>query len=197
MRKKVFEVLCLYTQSRSEKERKLLGKELIHLLRSPPVQDDIEGHHDMLMNSLALAIRTLLTFQDLKKTPQELAQILESTQGEVEEALSLLVRLQLVEEIKGRYLSRQKHTNIPDKFYNLGMDQFYRRSFQEAQKAINFPKETRRYRSWYAALTEEEFQTFVPEAEGQLRQQILKRDGDQFSGKRLYQVLFSAVPVSK
>lgn len=178
--KKIFDVLSLYTQSKSDEERKLIGKELIKLLRKMPHQEEIETHHEMLMNPLSMMIRTLLTFKDLKKTPDQLADMLDTPLSEVTDSLEVLQRLGLIELKDGSYVSRQNNLKIPDSFNNLGLETFHKKSFQAAAASMNLPKDTRRFRSWFVALDEEKLLQFISQSENAIREKILFEDSDHF-----------------
>ena len=195
--KKIFEVLCLYSQSRSDNERKVLGKELVKLLKHTPQQEEIVGHHEMMMNPLAVMIRTLLTFKDLQKTAEELATILDVEGSEVEKALKTLLQAGLIESVGESYRSHQSHAKIPDGFNNLGLEEFYKKSFQTAAHSINLPVKSRRFRSWFVAVDEEKLLKLITESEKTIREKVLEEDSDIFEGKRLFQILFAAYPVSK
>lgn len=115
MEKSVFTALCLYTLSRSDEERKALGKDLIQLIRRASVQDELTQHQEMLMNPVTIIIRTLLTFKDLEKTEQNLAAILGVPVSLVVESLELLSKLGLIVPSKdGAYTSTHKNLKIPD-----------------------------------------------------------------------------------
>ncbi|MEK2645825.1 DUF4423 domain-containing protein [Bdellovibrio sp. BCCA] len=151
----------------------------------------------MLMNPVALMIRTLLTFKDYKKTKEQLADTLEVETEKITEALDILRTLGLIEECDGQFTSTHKNIKIPDNFSSMGLEQFYRKSFHQASLSINFPKPSRKHRSWFVALNEEDFNKYTKDTEARIREKTLEMDSDLFENKRLYQVLFAILPVSK
>ncbi|MNT27905.1 hypothetical protein D3C72_1635570 [compost metagenome] len=191
-----FEILCLYSQAKTKEQRRLLGKELIQFLRADALQTETEAHHELMMNPLSMMIRTLLTFKDLKKTAGELASLLEVKESEVHEALEQLLKLKMVEKVGEAYRSTDEHVRIADRFHGMGMDQFYRKSFERASEALDLSKDSRRYRSWFVALKPDEMPALVAEAEGEVRNRFLALDSEEFAGKKLFQVMMATFPVS-
>lgn len=78
----------------------------------------------------------------------------------------------------------------------MGMEDFYRKSFQQAIETIHCTRNSRKYRSWFVAFNEEEFQKITAASELAIREKVLESDTDYFENRRLYQFLMAAIPVS-
>lgn len=193
---KYFLTLIQYTQSKSHEHKDLFGKKLVALLKSELDQLEIKSHYDFLSNPLLPRLQVFLGFRDLDQSPKNLAWLLRVTPDEIKEGLDTLLELKLIEKTDTGYKPLKKSFKVPDGFGDIGLEAFYNKNLEEAQAAIQLPKEERRFKSLFLPLNKTEFEDYLNNMQSFVNEQLFKFNPDEYKDRRLYQVHFNIIPVS-
>lgn len=194
--KEYFINLVHYTQSKSHEQKKLFGRKLISGLKDNFEQQQVLAHFDFLSNPLLPKLQVALSFTDLDQTPQKLAFLLSVDEAEITAGLKKLEELKLIEKIDDKYRPIKSSFKISDNFGDIGLETFYSRSLEDAQKAISLPKEERRFKTLLLPLNEGEFNSFIDNMNSFSREQLTFFDKDELADRRIYQVHLNIIPVS-
>ncbi|MBC7466360.1 MAG: TIGR02147 family protein [Bdellovibrio sp.] len=189
-----FEVLVAYCQAKDAVEKRLLGKKIIELSQKPLTQTSIDAHYALLADPVMMKLRTLLTFTDIQKDSARLAQILMVPLKKIEECLSTLNSLDLINTDQS---AKQEATKIPDHFKDLGLQTFYKNTFQEAAQALALPATERRFRSSFFAMNASEFLDFQAKVNEFVLSQLQTYNFDQLDDRRLFHFNLSVFPVTQ
>lgn len=191
-----FSHLVQYTQGKTRAVRDALGKKLIGLLNSDFEQLEIQNHLDFLSDPLLPRLQVLLSFHDVDQSAEHLSRLLKVDVAELVKALDTLARLELVKVEDGRYRPAKRSFKIGDHFKDLGLERFYLNNLEASKEAISLPAETRRFKSLFLPLNEEEFVDFWKNLEAFAREQLARYNPDEYQGRRLYQAHFNIIPAA-
>jgi uncharacterized protein (TIGR02147 family) len=195
--KEYFIDLVHYTQSKSHEQKKLFGRKLISGLKDNFEQQQVLAHFDFLSNPLLPKLQVALSFTDLDQAPDKLALLLSAEEAEIIAGLKKLEEIKLIEKIGDKYRPIKSSFKISDNFGDIGLETFYSRSLEDAQKAISLPKEEeRRFKTLLLPLNEGEFNSFIDNMNSFSREQLTFFDKDELTGRRIYQVHLNIIPVS-
>lgn len=189
-----FEVLVGYCQAKDAVQKRLLGKKLIELSQKPLTQTTIDAHYALLADPVMLKLRTLLTFTDIQKDSARLAQILMVRLKKIEECISILNSIDLVNADQS---AKQPTTKIADNHKDLGLQTFYKNTFQEAAQALDLPAAERRFRSSFFAMNANEFLDFQSKVNEFVLSQLQTYNFEQLDDRRLFHFNLSIFPVTK
>lgn len=188
--------LIQYTQAKTREHKDLFGKKLVSLLRNELDRLEIQAHYEFLSNPILPRLQVMLSFKDISQSASNLAWLLGVKTEEADKGLEKLLQLGLVEKKNDGYSAVKKSFKVPDHFGHLGLDAFYRRNLEEAQNAIDLPKEERRFKSLFLPLNPDEFGEFLSNLQVFVNEQLFKFNADEYSGRRLYQAHFNLIPVT-
>lgn len=191
-----FAILVQYTQSKTREQKEAFGKKLISLLKNDTDRLEIQAHHDFLSDPFLPRLQVLLSFQDLQASPAQVAWLLGITEDVVMASLAKLEDLRLIEKTESGYRPLKKSFKVPDQFGDLGLENFYKKNLEDAQEAMNLPKDERRFKSLFLPLNKEEFNEYLNALQVFVNEQLFKFNRDEYADRRLYQVHFHAFPVS-
>lgn len=192
-----FELLRLYSQSKTPVQRNLVGKRMITLLRDDVGAEEIEPHYDFLSTPLLPRLLTLLSFRDLNQDPENLSRLLMISIEDVQKGLERLHELDFTEKTEGRYKPKQKSFKISDQLMNLGLRNFYHDTMDAAKAAIQLKPEERRFRSLFLAMNESEFNLYIERLNEFAKEQLANHDFETLENRKLYQIGFTAHPVTR
>lgn len=192
-----FRMLVGYSKSKSHEQKKLYGKKLTALMRNDLQQHEIENHFDFLSKPSFPRLQTLLSFDDIEKTPENLARLLKISIQELSQGLGILKNLGLAEEINGQWIATKKSFKIPDRVGDVALEMFHNESLKEAIAAQQSSKETRRYRSLLMAMNKNEFDTFLKNLQDFVQSELSQFNFSELEDRELYQVNFNLFPVTK
>jgi uncharacterized protein (TIGR02147 family) len=191
---KYFEALVAYSQAKTSTEKHALGAILIQLQRKqfkqtflPP---ESAGRH--LYTPLIL---TLLTFEDFKKTTENIACLLGLDFESTQEALNNLEHDGLViKHPNSTYHFSEKTFRISG---SSALKDFYRYWIDRAKSALDLPYEVRRYRALNFALTPEEFTEITEQLNDYSLVLLSKYQSSSLEGRRLYMYETAVFPTSQ
>jgi uncharacterized protein (TIGR02147 family) len=194
--KEYFVDLVHYTQSKSHEQKKLFGRKLISGLKDNFEQQQVLAHFDFLSNPLLPKLQVALSFTDLDQAVDKLALLLAVEEAEILGGIAKLEELKLIGKTGEKYRPIKSSFKISDNFGDIGLETFYSRSLEDAQKAISLPKEERRFKTLLLPLNEGEFCSFIDNMNSFSREQLTFFDKDELAGRRIYQVHLNIIPVS-
>ncbi len=197
-----FRTLVAYSQCRSHEDKKNYGKQLIDLLKKDVDRKQIENHYDFLSSGYLPILQTLLSFEDVERTPKKLSELLQLDSKKVLSGLQKLVDLELAEthtEAGGAtvWKSKDKLLKVPLQFGNAALEAYHTESLKAAIQAQKLPHNVRRFRSLLIPLGSEEYTSYLAELEEFVQQVLFKYKADELTNRRLYRVNFNAYPVSE
>ncbi|WP_374073973.1 TIGR02147 family protein [Bdellovibrio bacteriovorus] len=190
-----FSALVNYTQSKNQEQRKVFEMQLSRMNTPKVEQDEIKNHYEFLANPLLAKLKTLLSFADIPKTSEKLALIFDVEVTEMDSALLALEKMGLAHKVEQagevHWQSNQRSWKVPSEFMDNGLREFYRNSLVQAQQAIDYPVEDRRFRSLFLAMSSEEYQGFLKDFEEFVQERLKKHDVDAYENRRLFQLNFN------
>jgi hypothetical protein len=186
-----------YTQAKTQDERAPFAKRLLEFVDAEFEQSEIEAQYEFLSDPLLPRLQTLLSFEDAPIKSLELAEALNTDPRRIERALADLIRFGHAEQAdNGGYRAKMASFKVGDRFMDVGLRAFYDRSLEDARKAIDQPKEERRFKSYFFAMDDHEFGEFFEEFQLFMRNQMKRRNSRTLSNKRLYQCGFQIFAVT-
>lgn len=194
--KEYFVDLVHYTQSKNHEQKKLFGRKLIAGLKNNFEQMNILAHFEFLSNPLLPRLQVALSFRDVDQSPERLAHLMGVKASEIEQGLEKLEELRLIQKEDSVYRPIQSSFKVADSFFDIGLEAFYTRSLEDAQKAISLPKQERRFKTLLMPLNETEFQSFIDNMNAFTREQLVTFDKDELADRKIYQVHLNIIPVS-
>lgn len=191
-----FKILTYYSQSKSAEQKDVFGKKLMSLLRDDLEQVEVKAHYEFLSNPLLPRLQIMLGFDDLDQSPQNLSWLLNTSKEEIQQGIEMLEKMDLIELSNGIYRPLNRSFKVGDSFGDLGLNAFYVKNLEDAQKAIQLPSHERRYKSVFLPLNQEEFEQFIVNLQKFTREQLSQFKSDEYRGRRLFQAHFNIFPVS-
>ncbi|WP_415061831.1 TIGR02147 family protein [Bdellovibrio sp.] len=197
-----FHLLVLYSKSKTQEQRNLYGRKLLHLIKSDYPQTEVQNYYEFLSTPFLPRLQTLLSFEDIEKSTANLSTLLGATPHKTESALQLLEKIKMAQsEVNTNGLrewkSLQRAFKIPDKMGDDALLGYHELSLKEAIQAQNLPPEQRRYKSLLLPLSPQEFEEFVEELQVFIKQALKRYDVDELHSRRLHQINFNIHAVSE
>lgn len=199
LEKEYFLCLVKYSQAGTLTDKQAYGNNLVQILKKSTTLQQIENT-DFVSSPLLPRLLTLISFHDIEPQAPTYARLLNLPLPQVEEALSTLRSLELIESFvkDGRLQWRalSERFKVPDHKGNLNLMAFHEKSLREAIAAFDKPKSLRQYKSLLLAMSEEELELFYRNLNDFAAEQLARFTPNQFSGRRVFQVNFNSYPVA-
>ncbi|WP_168196404.1 TIGR02147 family protein [Bdellovibrio sp. NC01] len=193
-----FDLLVQYSRARSLEKQSLLGRELMSLLKSEHSQQEIEDYCEFVSATLYPKLQTLLSFKDVRKTPEHLAPLLRKSPEEITNALKILERINLAtQEDDEEWKSVPKSFKVPEAIGDRNLLEYHALSLREAIEARSLPKEQRRYLSLILPLNQQDFAAFWEEFNKFKKDMIRKFDVEDLRDRQLFQMNLNIYAVSE
>lgn len=142
-------------------------------------------------------LQVLLTLNDIEKSPQNFAKLLGTSEAEIIQHLEQLKILGFAEELEpNQWVARESQISTPDVLGNIALQSFHRKSLEEAARAIDLPKQTRKFQSMVIPLTEDQFEILHAKMRLFLEETLEKMESQDGLNKRIYQINLNIIPVS-
>lgn len=155
-----FDGLVSYSQSKTEQERQSFGAMLIKLQRKSyqptPLIPEQGVHH-----VLSPLILTLLEFNDVVGTKENLSYLLSAPEDIVEACLEQLRTDEVVFKKNGRFYFSGHGFRIADKPNSIHLRRFHEFWIDRAKEAIDLPAHSRKFRALKIALNDSEFDSVI------------------------------------
>jgi uncharacterized protein (TIGR02147 family) len=193
--KTYFILLVHYTQATSAERKRAYGQLLTQTLRRQLNIQELEPMQELLFDPAVMALRDLLSFDDLLKTPDNLAKLLNMRVEIICDFLSRLEKLDLAEQSEEQWSAKQESVRVETTPNSEAILQYHKLSLQRAIAAqTTMTPDERHYNGMSMAMTPDEHQEYITEINNFLSQLFNKYNNNQFSGRRLYQVNLNLIP---
>lgn len=191
--KEYFSLLVLFTQCQQKDQKTILGRRLTQLLRSEVTMTEIAPSQSLLGNPLMLAVRNLLSFSDIPRTPDFLQKILRVSSEELKDILATLTRENLISQKGNEWIANDHDIKISDKDQRETL-LYHKQCLLKAIEAQAKPVHERHFRSIGIAMTAEEYAKYLQHLDQFIQSIFANFNCDSFAQKRLYQVNFNLYP---
>jgi uncharacterized protein (TIGR02147 family) len=152
---------------------------------------------DFLSSYRIPRLQVLLTLDGIKKTPANLASLLQVKENEVLQNLRTLQSLNFArEEENGEWIALKAELGTPDALGNIALQSFHRKSLEEAIQSLTLPKQTRRYQSLVMTLTEEQMEGLHQELRNTIENYLQGVETPIEIPQKVYQVNLNIIPVT-
>lgn len=193
-----FDLLVQYSRARSIERQSALGRELMNLLKSEHSQQEIEDYCEFVSETLYPKLQTLLSFKDVRKTPEDLAPLLRKSPEEINKALRVLEKIKLAtQEPNQEWKSVPKSFKVPEAIGDRNLLEYHALSLREAIEARSLPKDQRRYLSLILPLNQQDFAEFWEEFNKFKKDMIRKFDVEDLRNRQLFQMNLNIYAVSE
>jgi len=197
---KYFFLLVEYGKAKNKEQRNFIWKKMLPLIqqRSQKIIDE----PDFLSSHWLPKIQLLLSFSDIEKTSENISKILGLQLEQTENFMKILVEMKLAEKVENKnktsiWTTQIERFKIPEANQKSQLKNFYIQAFQDAERAIAFKPETRKFRSLLVPLNVNEYAEVLTKLEEAFQEILLTYKSDEITGRRLYQMTTSLVPLTE
>jgi uncharacterized protein (TIGR02147 family) len=197
--RKYYFLLVDYCRAEVEEQKNSLWKKMVVLMDCHLPAEDISSV-GFISSHLLPKIQTLLSFEDLIKTSENISVILGAPVQQVENCLLQLQELSLVRrsaENVHEWTTDIKRFKVPETIQHESLKNYYIKAFQDSIEAIELPPETRKFRSLLIPLNKKEYAEVLEKLEDAYREILNQYKAETIEGRRLYQLNTSLFPLSK
>lgn len=199
--KNYFLLLIAYAHASNPQEKSAAWAALSKILVAQINQTEAEDYFTYLSDLLLPKLQTILSFDDLSWTEENLAQALNTKTSTITEALTTLQNIGMAECVTdennlSHWKAKSRLVKVSDKLGDLAVRRYHDACLEEAKKAQDLAVESRRYRSLLLPVSEEEFQNLNKEVDVFIKQLLSKYQSDHYKARRLYKVNLNYFPVS-
>lgn len=195
-----FFYLVSYSQSRTQKDKKIISAKLMQILKTQNSQTQIRADKDFISDPIFPRLYTLLGFKDLHLTSEKISQALEVSVEVINKCLQQLLDLQLVKHSNhsGDLVWEALHSTfkVPDDKGNLDLMKFHEMSLKDAIAAFHKPKNLRKYKSLILPLADVELNDVYLALDDFISEQVGKYSSDEYRHKKLFQLNLNLYPVA-
>jgi len=192
--KEYFTFLVLYTQCENPEQKKFYGQKLTAFLRQEINTHVASPSMKFLADPIQLVLRNLLSFDDLVKTPENLAPILGKSPQEIEDLLSNLEKEGLAIQDSGRWKAAHKNIRFANQEHETALAEYHRMSLLKAIEMQKSALKERSYRSLNLALSPEEYESYQRDLNEFVKMLFAKYNTDLLADRRIYQMNFNLFP---
>lgn len=193
--KDYFLLLILHSQSHNPSQKSYYAKKLADFFTAKIEKKTVAPTQQLLKDPTIIALRLYLTFDDVSGSESELSQQLGISMAEIQEKLKILVAHSLVEEEKpGFWRATSKWIQFQDQPDNTGIRAYHAASLDAAKESINFPVESRYFRSLTWAMNAEEYKDFLRDFNEFMEQMNAKYERSVLEDRKLMQINFNLIP---
>lgn len=158
-----FACLVSYTQEQDESKKRKWLQRMMEIVRVTHDQQDVGDHEEFLANPLIPVLQVLLSFEDLERTPVNLAHVLGAELETTRQWLFLLERLGLArrdDEDASSWRACTRNFRVPERLGSRPLQKYHASVLNRAIDAVSVSPEQRRFRTIIVALSEEEYSDF-------------------------------------
>lgn len=146
-----------------------------------------------------IPIREMLTLKDSENTAQEIANAMIPgvSKMEVDQALSVLQRMGLIQKSGDTYKANEQNVETGENFSNYGVVAYHKKMIQLGAEALDrFPSSEREISSVTIGLSENNFQK-VKEMIVEFRSKLMSISNEDQNRDQIYQYNFQVFPLSR
>ncbi len=192
-----FKVLTSYSQAKNPQEKEIFGDRLVSLVQPDFEQEHLNVTTEFLSDPLLPKLHSLLSFKDIDKSNNSLAAHLAVSSKEIEVGLLRLRQLGLLKDEESGPTVSNPSFKVSDKFKDQGMRAFYENIFDGAKSAIELSAESRRFRSLFFAMNEDEISELNKRLEEFAKDILSRHNFSELADRRLYQFHYNYYPLSQ
>ncbi|WP_413288351.1 TIGR02147 family protein [Bdellovibrio sp. HCB337] len=193
--KDYFLLLVLYSQSSNSSQKTHYAKKMADLISVKIEKKSVAPTLVLLKDPTVIALRLLLTFEDVSGSEEELSHQVGAPLEEIQDKLKVLRSHGLVqEESLGQWRATSKWIQFIDQADNSGIRAYHAASLEAAKRSIEFPVDTRYFRSLTWALNAEEYQSFLQDLSQFVEQMNAKYEKNILEDRKLMQLNMNLIP---
>jgi uncharacterized protein (TIGR02147 family) len=196
---KYFRSLVSFNKAKTPSEKEHYAAEIISqgvFKQAYPLSRDQFEYYSQWYH---IPLREMFTLSNPATSAEELADTLVPgvSKSEVESALSLLLRLGLVEKSADKYQVKEQSIETGENFSNYGVIGYHKKMIQLGAEALDrFPSSEREISSVTIGLSESNFQK-VKEMIVDFRSKLMKISDEDQNREKIYQYNFQVFPLSR
>lgn len=152
-----FKALIEFSNAQTATQRNAMGARLIQLQKNNFQQATVSPDSGILTDVYGPLVLTVVSSSHEPLQIEPIAKILCLNRDRVKMILEALEKAHLIIKKEGCYKAHQNCYKIGDSFFNANLKRFYQFWLSQSIKAIDYPKEVRRFGSLQMLLNEEEF----------------------------------------
>jgi uncharacterized protein (TIGR02147 family) len=201
--KNYFLLLISYAHAASPQEKSAVWAALSKILVARIDQTEVKDHFTYLSDLLLPKLQTVLSFDDLSWTEENLSQVLKVDVETLQSALNTLQDIGLAETVTDlsvtgtvQWKTTARLLKVSDKLGDTAIRRYHDASLDEAKAAQSLAVECRRYRSLLLPMTDEEYQELNKEVDAFVKQLLMKYQSNHYRERRLYKVNLNYFPVA-
>jgi uncharacterized protein (TIGR02147 family) len=202
--KNYFLLLISYAHAASPQEKSAVWAALSKILVARIDQTEVKDHFTYLSDLLLPKLQTVLSFDDLSWTEENLSQVLKVDVETLQSALNTLQDIGLAETVTDlsvtgtvQWQTTARLLKVSDKLGDTAIRRYHDASLDEAKAAQSLAVECRRYRSLLLPMTDEEYQELNKEVDTFVKQLLMKYQSNHYRERRLYKVNLNYFPVAE
>ncbi|MBO9668308.1 MAG: TIGR02147 family protein [Bdellovibrio sp.] len=193
--KDYFQLLLLYSQSSTAKQKTYYSRKLAEFFTAKVEKKSVQPTLDLLRDPTVIALRLLLTFEDVSGTESELSQRMGLSLEETQSNLRILRSHGLVtEESFGLWKATSKWIQFEETKDNSGIRAYHAASLDAAKQSMTYPANSRHFRSLTWAMNEDEYQEFLSEMNEFIEKMSSKFEKNTLDDRRLMQLNLNLIP---
>lgn len=194
-----FSLLVSHVQAKTEQEKELFLNKIFEYRGKMQRTLIVSDADEFLLNPFLTQLQVLLSFLDIKRTPECLASLLKIDAEKCLDLLETLERLGLAQRTENSQSWKPAENSfvVPQKPGSAALTAYHNQAALEAIQAQSMAVDLRKFKSILLPLSEKDFKEFYIEIEATLSRLLAKYDKDYFSQCRLYKVNFNAYPVTE
>lgn len=190
-----FQLLSESTRAKSATSRQFYEKQILRAMKVKRDHHDLQDYQEFVSDIHLPRVHALLSFTDISKTPENFAKILNLSESETLLKLKALEKFGMAKHTADGWEPLNRCFKISD-HYTRALQEYHKRCLEIAADAMILPKEERRYRSLLLPLNAGDYESFHAELNHLIDRFLVVYDVKALEDRRLYQIHFSAVPVS-
>lgn len=196
--KEYFINLIKYSQSKDSQIKQSYAKKLTQILRREVPFEELPATEDLLENPLVITIRNILSYSDLPKNRIEfISEICNIDLAMTKLILKHLQELNLISDEIENYQAKSDSIKVKSQNRSSSISKYHKQSLLNAIEAQRLPVEERNFRSLSLAFSENEYKLFLEELNQFCINFFSKYNDDKILNKRIYQINFNAIPLTK
>lgn len=190
---KCFELLIAYSQAKNTSQKDLFGTELLKIHRSRVPNTPVDAKI-ATQSIFGPAILTLLTFSDIEKTAENLARLINTEISIVENILEGFESQGIVTRNQNMYAFEANILKVSD---SQDLKSFYEYWIERSKRALDLPKNSRKYRALQFAINQEEYEKVLEKLDEYAIGLLSKFSQVEFKNRRLYMYETCLFPISE
>lgn len=193
-----FSLLVKTDQATDQNEKNLFLNRVFEMKGSLKKVLEVRRYSEFLSSLLLPKLQVLLSFDDLNRTPQGLAEFLGLPVSLIEEHLEKLKEIDLaVVTSDNVWQAKESSFRVPQNLGQPALRKYHDLCLDEAKKAQDLPLENRRFKSILLPLNEQQKQGLIEEINNFISKAVSKYDSSELEHKQIFKFNLNFYPVTK